>query len=242
MQQSGMAVFVLVHSPSVGPATWQPVARCLAEAGERVAVPSLLPVGDGPPPYWERVVAAVAGDLSGLDQAEPLVLVGHSNAGVFVPVLVSGLGRPVARCIFADATVPALRGSTPMAPADFLPFLRGLTGPDGRLPRWTDWWDEADTASMYPDADSRAAMTAQEPRLPLDYYLEQVPAPASWSDRRCGYLRFSAGYESEAELARQRGWPVRTVPGEHLHQLVDPMGVSQVIRELAEDAGLAGSG
>jgi hypothetical protein len=228
-----VAVFVLVHSPSVGPATWQPVARCLAEAGERVTVPSLLAVGDGPPPYWVRVVAAVAAGLSGLDQAEPLTLVVHSNAGVFVPVLVSGLGRPVTGCVFADATVPALDGSTPVAPADFLPFLRGLAGPGGRLPRWTDWWDEADTASMYPDAETRTAMTGQEPGLPLDYYLEQVPASAGWADRRCAYLRFSAGYESEAELARRRGWAVRTAPGEHLHQIVDPEGVSQAIRELA---------
>jgi hypothetical protein len=228
-----MAAFVLVHSPSVGPATWQPVARCLAEADERVVVPSLLSVGDGPPPYWERVVAAVADGLSGVDHAEPLVLVVHSNAGVFVPVLVSGLDRPVTGCIFADATVPALGGATPMAGEAFLPFLRDLAGPDGRLPRWTDWWDEADTASMYPDADTRVAMSAQEPRLPLEYYREQVPAPAGWADRPCSYLRFSAGYESEAELARQRGWPVRTVPGEHLHQIVDPETVSRAITELA---------
>jgi len=228
-----MAVFVLVHSPSVGPATWEPVAGRLADAGERVVVPSLLSVGDGPPPYWQRVVAAVADSLSGLDRAEPLILVAHSNAGVFVPALVSGLDHPVARCVFADATVPALDGSTPMAPEDFLPFLRGVAGPDGRLPRWTDWWDEADTASLYPDARTRAAITAQEPRLPLDYYLEQVPAPAGWADRGCGYLMFSAGYENEAGLARRLGWPVRTVPGEHLHQIVDPDAVSRGIRELA---------
>jgi hypothetical protein len=228
-----MAVFVLVHSPSVGPAIWRPVARRLEDAGERAVVPSLLSVGDGPPPYWQRVVAAVADGLTGIDPAEPLVLVTHSNAGVFVPVLVSGLGRPVAGCIFADATVPALDGATPMADEAFLPFLRGLAGPDGRLPRWTDWWDEADTASLYPDPETRRALSAQEPALPLDYYLEQVPAPAGWADRGCGYLMFSAGYESESGLAGRYGWPVRTVSGEHLHQIVDPDGVSRAILGLA---------
>jgi hypothetical protein len=224
-----MAVFVLVHSPSVGPATWRPVAQRLAEAGERAVVPSLLSVGDGPPPYWQRVVAAVADGLTGIDPAEPLVLVAHSNAGVFVPVLVSGLARPVAGCVFADATVPALDGATPMAGEAFLSFLRGLAGPDGRLPGWTDWWDEADTASLYPDPETRSALRAEEPTLPLDYYLEQVPAPAGWADRPCGYLMFSAGYESEAGLTRQLGWQVRTVPGEHLHQIVDPAGVARAI-------------
>jgi hypothetical protein len=230
-----MAVFVLVHSPSVGPATWQPVAQRLAEAGERAVVPSLLSVGDGPPPYWQRVVAAVADGLTGIDRAEPLVLVAHSNAGVFVPVLVSGLARPVTGCVFADATVPALDGATPMADEAFLPFLRGLAGPGGRLPGWTGWWDEADAASLYPDPETRSALSAEEPALPLDYYLEQVPAPPGWADRACGYLMFSAGYESEAGLARQYGWPVRTVPGEHLHQIVDPAGVTRAI------LGLVGS-
>jgi hypothetical protein len=97
---------------------------------------------------------------------------------------------------------------------------------------------------LYPDADTRTALTAEEPRLPVDYYLEQVPAPAGWADRACAYLRFSPGYEAEAGLARERGWPVRAVPGGHLHQIVDPAAVSQQVRELAglDDIGLAGSG
>lgn len=38
-------IFVLVHSPSVGPSTWHPVAEQLAAAGHQVRVPSLLHVG-----------------------------------------------------------------------------------------------------------------------------------------------------------------------------------------------------
>jgi hypothetical protein len=47
-----VAVFALAHSPSVGRATWQPVAALLRDAGQQALVPSLLGVGDGPPPYW----------------------------------------------------------------------------------------------------------------------------------------------------------------------------------------------
>jgi hypothetical protein len=230
-----MTVFALVHSPSVGPATWQPVAARLRDAGHQAVVPSLLAVGDGQPPYWPRVVAAVRDGLAVLPAAQPVVLVGHSNAGVFMPVLADGLGRPVDGCVFADATVPGDE-ATPVAPAQFLEFLAGLAGPDGLLPKWSDWWDEDDVAVMFPDAQTRQVITDEEPRLPLGYYHEQVPAPAGWDDRRCGYLMFSEGYRDEAGLARQRGWPVLVEPGEHLHQVVDPAGVAAALIELAQGA------
>jgi hypothetical protein len=229
-----MAVFVLVHSPSVGPATWLPVARRLRDTAHQALVPSLLGVGDGDPPYWRRVVDAVTGDLTALDPDQPVVLVAHSNAGVFVPVLVAGLAQPVVSCVFADATVPATDGaSTPMAPAEFLPFLQERTEADGRLPPWSRWWDEADTAALFPDAQTRQLITAQEPRLPLAYYYEDVPAPAGWAGRPCAFLQFSAGYEEPARLARSLGWPVRTVPGEHLHQVADPGAVASALVDLA---------
>ena len=228
-----MTVFVLVHSPSVGPATWQPVAEHLRKAGHQVLVPSLLRVGDGEPPYWPRVVAAVRAGVAGLTANQPVVLVVHSNAGVFAPVLVDGLTQPVASCLFADATVPPATGSTPLAEEEFLPFLRGLAGPDGRLPQWTDWWSEDDVAPMFPDDQVRRAVTAEQPRLPLAYYQERVPAPAGWDDRPCGYLIFSAAYGRDADRARDRGWPVRATRGEHLHQVVDPDAVSLALIDLA---------
>ncbi len=231
-----MPVFVLVHSPSVGPATWLPVAERLRGSGCAAVVPSLLAVGDGGPPFWPRVVAAVTAGLAGTEPRQPLVLVAHSNAGVFVPVLARGLGRPVAGSIFADATVPEPDGRTPMAGEGFLPFLRGLADPDGRLPRWTDWWEEDDVAPMFPGPQAREVITAEQPRLPLAYYLEHVPAAAGWDDHPCAYLLFSPAYQDQAAEARRRGWPVRSVPGEHLHQIVDPGGVTSALLELAAAA------
>src|SRR5215472_1659606 len=225
-----MAVFVLVHSPSVGPATWQPVAQRLRAAGHDALVPSLLGVGGDHPPYWRRVVDAVTAALAALDPDQPVVLVTHSNAGVFVPVLIDGLAQPVERCVFADATVPDPNtDSTPMAPAEFLPFLAEKVETDGRLPQWSKWWDEDDTAALFPDAQTRQLITAEEPRLPLAYYFEHVPAPPAWAARPCAFLQFSAGYEEPAALARSLGWPVRTVPGEHLHQVVDPGAVATAL-------------
>jgi hypothetical protein len=177
-------------------------------------------------------VAAVAAGLAGTDPGQPLVLVAHSNAGVFVPVIERGLVQPVACSVFADAAVPAARGHTPTAGEEFLPFLRSLADPDGRLPRWTDWWDEDDVAPMFPSPQAREVITGEQPRLPLAYYQEQVPAPAGWDDHSCGYLLFSPAYQDQARQARQRGWPVQSLPGEHLHQIVDPDGVAHALLDL----------
>jgi hypothetical protein len=227
-----MPLFVLIHSPSVGPSTWSPVAEQLVASGCDAVVPSLLSVGEGGPPFWPRAVAAVAAGLAGTDPGQPLVLVAHSNAGVFVPVIERGLVQPVACSVFADATVPAARGHTPTAGEEFLPFLRSLADPDGRLPRWTDWWDEDDIAPMFPSPQAREVITGEQPRLPLAYYQEQVPAPAGWDDHSCGYLLFSPAYQDQARQARQRGWPVQSLPGEHLHQIVDPDGVAHALLDL----------
>ena len=228
-----MSLFLLVHSPSVGPSTWQPVAGWLRDTGHEAVVPSLLAIGDGEPPYWPRVPAAVRDGIAGQDTAQPVVLVVHSNAGLFAPVIARDLGRPVARMIFADASVPPATGETEAAESEFVPFLRDLAGEDGRLPPWTSWWSEEDVARMLPDPRLRRVITAEQPRLPLAYYLERIPVPGGWDERPCGYLLFSEAYESQAGQARSRGWPVCTVPGQHLHQVVDPAGVAAALLELA---------
>lgn len=231
-----MPLFVLVHSPSVGPATWSAVAERLTGMGCAAIVPSLLAVGADGPPFWPRVSAAVSDRLAGTDASEPLVLVAHSNAGVFIPVIRHSLARPVTCSIFADASMPAIGGMTPMVSEDFLPFLRGLAGADGRLPRWTDWWDEPDVAQMFPDPATREAVTCEQPRLPLAYYEEQVPVPDGWEDHRCAYLLFGPPYDAQAREAQQRGWAVRSLTGTHLHQIIDPDGVAQSLLELAGPA------
>jgi pimeloyl-ACP methyl ester carboxylesterase len=213
--------FVLVHSPSVGPLTWAPIAQRL----KAPAVPSLTGVAEASPPFWRSVVGTVSAAIDQLPQDQPVVIVAHSNAGLFVPVIVDASPRRVAGCLFVDAALPSPAGPTPVAPPELIDFLRPkVTG--GRLPQWTEWWDESDVAPMFPDAETRAAVSAEQPRLPLAYYEEQVPIAAGWDDRPCGYLLFSPPYESRAKEAAERGWAVDQVPGLHLHQLVDPETVT----------------
>jgi hypothetical protein len=141
--------FVLVHSPSVGPSTWSPVAQRLTALGHECHVPSLLSVADAPAPHWRRVVDLVNAALDGLAPERPVVLVVHSNAGLFVPQLVTSAVRPVVAGVFVDAALPVPAGETPVVPPDLLESLRGMAV-DGRLPQWTDWWAESDVAPMFP--------------------------------------------------------------------------------------------
>jgi hypothetical protein len=220
-------VFVLLHSPALGPLSWAPVARELRGLGYFVVVPSLLAITAGDPPFWPRVTAAVTGALAGVRAEVPVVLVAHSNAGLYVPVVRRAVRQPVAASIFVDASLPAEHGTTPVAEPEFLAFLRGLAQPDGRLPRWTDWWADADLGLLFPDGHTRAEVTAEQPQLPLSYYEQEIPVPDGWADHPCGYLAFGSTYAHAVAQARARGWPVRQLPGEHLHQLVDPRSVAR---------------
>ncbi len=218
-------LFVLVHSPALGPASWAPVARELSARGYPVAVPSLLSIGTGGPPFWPRAVEAVTRALSTVDA--PVVLAGHSGAGPLLPAIADALPH-VDVCLWVDAGIPG-PGPVPATEPAFLDFLRGLTGPDGLLPRWTEWWGDEDLGPLFPDPATRTAVTAEQPRLPLSYYEEPVPVPDGWPATPCGYLLFSEGYAGDAATARERGWPVRYLPGGHLHQLVDPCGVTEAL-------------
>jgi hypothetical protein len=222
-------VHVLMHSPSVGPATWAPVAERLPGS----IVPPLGHVAEAGPPFWPVVAESVATAIGGLPDGDEVVLVAHSNAGLFVPAVVERVNRTIKALVFVDAAVPARRGPTAVASPEDLRFLRGLADAGGRLPQWTHWFDEADVAPMFPDPRTRRIVEAEQPRLPLSYYEQQVPAAAGWDQRPCGYVLFAPPYE---RIARDSGWPVEHVPGLHLHQLVDPDSVAEAIRKLSHPA------
>lgn len=218
--------FVLLHSMLLGPSTWAPVAARLAASGAVAVVPSFVDVADlDDPPFWPRVAATVDDALTRLPPHQPVVLVAHSNAGLLVPAVVRAARRPVAGCLFVDASLPARTRPTPAATAERLAFLRTLaTG--GRLPQWTTWWSEDDVARLFPDRRTRSTVAAEQPRLPLSYYEQQLPVPAGWDRRPCGYLLFGPPYDRMADEARERGWDVDELPGGHLHQLVAPDAVA----------------
>lgn len=144
---------------------------------------------------------------------------------------------PVRCCLFVDAALPARARHTPAAPTELLDFLRGKMT-DGRLLPWTAWWDE-DVAPLFPDAATRAAVTAEELRLPFAYYEQSVPVPAGWDDDvACDNLLFGPPYEGMAADARSRGWLVEELAGQLLHQLVDPEATADRLITMADSLAL----
>jgi hypothetical protein len=238
---------VLVHAPVLGPGSWSPVAAELARQRCRVTVPSLTGFADGGPPYVPRLIQHASAQL-GHHPAGRTVLVVHSGAGVFAPYLAQAAAADAV--IFADASLPPSArdastpgASTPDAPAPdpaprvidagFLPFLRDIAV-DGIVPPWPKWWPAEDLAPLYPDDATRDEVNAEAVPLPLAFFEETLPPiPASWPARQAGYLQFSEGYAEPARQASALGWPLRELPGEHLHMLADPAGVATAITALA---------
>jgi hypothetical protein len=78
-------VFVLVHSPLVGPTTWSQVARELEQREREAVVPSLLGIARAEAPQWRHAPEAVRAATA--STPGPIVLVGHSGAGPLLPTI-----------------------------------------------------------------------------------------------------------------------------------------------------------
>ena len=92
-------------------------------------------------------------------------------------------------------------------------------------------------APLFPGAEGRAAVEREQQRLPLSYFEGSLAAPGGWDERPGAYLAFGDTYSAERDAAARRCWPVRTLPGEHLHQLNDPAQVSDALVALLDQLG-----
>lgn len=230
VEESGAApMLALLPSPLLGPAAWEPAADALRGLGFDVLV---APVPASPESPAE-VLAAFVGSLPTDRQ---FVLVPHSNAGLYVPALTAE--RTVVGVVFVDAALPDDAESTAMAPAGLRAAIAPLAGSDGLLPPWTQWWDEADVAALFPSPVIRLQVSAAQPTLPLSYFDASLPVPTRWDETPCAYLAFGDTYADELARAVAAGWPVSTLTGHHLHLLAAPAEVAaEVLRLLEQVSG-----
>jgi hypothetical protein len=226
----GAAQLVLVHSPFVGPSSWNRVAEELRRGGRQVVVPSLVGALTSPSPLYPALAGAVADAISGR-----VALVVHSGAGALVPPVVDLLASRIEAVIFVDATLPHPgQAWVDTAPAELTEQLKGVVGPDGLLPPWHEWFPPEALIELVPDERARTECCADVPRVPLRYLQEVAPDSTMWQDRPCGYVQLSAAYEDAAAQARRAGWPVARVDGHHLSGVTDPAVVAAAVAQMSE--------
>lgn len=209
-----------------------PVARELERRGRGVVVPSLLGVADAAEPQWHHVRDAVRSATSDLRQR--VILVGHSGAGLLLPVIADALDHEVAALIFVDSSLPPRGGRLQLGRPAIMDQLRAMAS-DGLLPPWSRWFGPDAMRELVPDERLRADIEAEMPRLPLSYFEATVCLPDDWANRLpCAYLLLSAsGYGEPAAEARAHGWPAIEIDGVgHLAIATNPIPVTDALLDL----------
>lgn len=228
------ARLLLVHSPLVGPATWELVAGRLVQRGHEVNVPDLTATVAAQPPYCPRQAQAIAGSASG----QPSIFVAHSGAGPLLAAAGALTGQ-ARGYIFADAGLP-IPGQTWMetVPPELASQVREMADARGWLPPWPHWWGDEVLAELLPDPEQRRRFAAGCPPLPLAMFEETHPAVPDWPNAPAGYLQLSEAYHDQAEMARDLGWPIIVRDSHHLAPLTDPGMVAESLHELIDRLSL----
>ena len=227
-------VYVLIHSPLVGPLTWSLVAEELRQRNIDVIVPTLVDASDSEEPFWKQHVESVSQALANIPKDTFVTLVAHSGAGPLLPAIRAALPNPVKAYVFVDAGIPrdgaarlALMNSEDSGWAkEFQAYLEG----GGAFPNWS--FD--DLQEILPDAELRAQMVHELHPRALDFFTEPIPVFKGWPDAPCVYILFSEPYKSAEVEARKAGWPSYELEAGHFHMLVDAKAVSDLIVEAVD--------
>lgn len=179
----------LVHGSYHGAWCWDFLRPELERLGHRVATVDLA-ISDpahGAADYATSVEAAIDGTLG---SGSVPVIVGHSTAGLIIPVVASH--RPVARLVFLAAFLPV--------PGRSANDQRAHERVDGQLPpkiaEWTDLGDDVwmvgprtATELFYHDAPAAVARWATQRLRPQSYrVLQEVTPLEAWPEVACSSI------------------------------------------------------
>jgi len=219
-------MMLLVHSPLLGPSTWDELLPLLDSAGWSVAVPDLRPLVETSPFHPAVCESAAAAAAS----SARVVVVGHSRAGPYLPGIAAALGSAVSEVVFLDARLPYPgRSWLSSLTADQAGTLRELTHED-RLATWDRWFSPDALEGLLPDPQQRERIRQELAELPWSLVTEELPAVAgAWNSARHIYVRLSAAYETVAAQAEDEGYAVLRHQADHLAMLTNPSTVANLV-------------
>lgn len=224
-------MYVLVHSPLVGPGTWALVADQMRRTNVEVIVPVLKDSPDSGKPYWQQHAESVSRALIDHPKNQPIVLVGHSGAGPLLPAIRATFPNPIRAYVFVDAGLPGsnqtrldlMMSEDAEWAKEFQQYLEG----GGSFPSWSS----EDLKEIVPDEMICQQLVSELHPRALDFFTEPIPGFENWPDADGVYILFSEPYKKAALEAQSLGWPVYEIEGGHFHLLVDPKTVSDLIME-----------
>jgi hypothetical protein len=216
----------LLGSVFLPPTVLEPLAAALDDEGYDVT--TMAPIISG---SSREVLGDYEKHVSGLRSP---IIVAHSNAGNYVPALVSQTA--VAGAIFMDAALPPFGGGRwPVVP-DNLKRTLPTTADRSRVQRWTRWWPAEEMTRIFPSKASFCAIDSQTAEIPRPYLTQTLDADENWADDAAlGYLALSDGYTQELERAAARKVPTRQLFLDHLGMMTDPALVGTALTTLVQN-------
>ena len=158
-----------------------------------------------------------------------VIVVGHSGAGYYLPLIGEAVGFDRVSFVFVDAVLPPMSGT--VTPGAAIGSLLDAHTEDGQLTPWLDWWPADVIDQIVPRRADQMALRQDMPTVQRAIYDEAVPVPDGWHERPVRYVQTSTAYEAEADQAASAGWTVRQMPGSHLSIVTDP---SQVFAQITD--------
>jgi hypothetical protein len=222
-----MPTFALLHSIFLSPLSWRGVAAELAAGGNQATLLDCRDVVRSGASYYDHAAQVVADQLP-----RQAVLVVHSAAGALAPSILAASEGPLAGLVFVDALLPHPgRSWLETAPQSLKALISERAADDHSVPQWPRLLPPKVLERLVPDVAMRSALIEESPPVPLSLLRERAPALDLPPELNVAYVHLSDGYDSEAQTARERGWRVLRIAGDHLWPLTHAVQVAKAVRD-----------
>jgi pimeloyl-ACP methyl ester carboxylesterase len=246
-----MSVFVIVHGAWGGGWEWTPVAGLLRRRGHQVFTPTLTGMGDrahlgrhepvGLATHVQDVVATI--EFENLDD---VVLCGASFGGMPVTGAADLVAERISLVIYIDGLVPQDgQSALDLLPEAFGAIVRSRVdadGPEGRVPIPAGLREALVPQGSLAD-DVRANVLARLCDQPAASFTEPLRLSGAVDQLPRAFIRCTSGdYQDElggdpieacARRARAEGWTYREITTPHDPHLFNPVGIVDLLHELA---------